>query len=67
VGIVGLSGFNPLCSFNEDLPPHVVEAIATAFLEYVRVLFGRGFAEQIAEAEAAELERLYVLPDTRMN
>jgi hypothetical protein len=67
VGVVGLSGLKPLCFFKELLPPHVVDAIATAFLEYIRVLTGAEFAAQMEAAGIAELTRFCSLPDTRMN
>jgi hypothetical protein len=67
VGFVGLSGLKPRCAFAEPLEPPVVNAIAEAFAEYIRVLLGENFAEHIAAAEVAELHRLFGLPDPRMN
>lgn len=66
VGIVGLlSGLKPVCVFKEPLESSIVGAIAQAFAEYVRVLLLGESTEQIAVAEVAELEALYVRPDTR--
>jgi hypothetical protein len=69
VGVIGLAGVKPLSAFRKPLTPPLVDAIAAAFLEYVRVLLGGSFAEQAERAEIAELERLYALPslDTRWN
>lgn len=65
VGIVGLRGLESCSAFKEPLDPPVVDAIAAAFLEYVRVLLGQSFAAQVEAAEVAELERLYLLPSVR--
>jgi len=67
VGVLGLFGLRPRCSFKEPLPPRVVDAIAAAFLEYVRVMIGEQFAATMQTAELVELERLYRLPDDRLN
>lgn len=67
VGFVGLDGLKPRCAFAEPLEPPVVNAIAEAFAEYIRVLLGENFAEHMAQAEIDELERLFSLPDPRMN
>jgi|SRR5581483_5405 len=71
VGVIGLSGLKPLVALEEPLEPRIADALAQAFLEYTRVLLGEHFAERFAEqmvgAEVAELERLYTLPDTRLN
>jgi hypothetical protein len=63
VGVVGLCGTKPMVAFSELLEPPVVDAIAWAFLEYVRVLLG----EHMEAALVTELERLYALSDTRPN
>jgi hypothetical protein len=60
VAVVGLAGLKPLAAFKEPLPTEVVTAISAAFLEYVRVLIGDTFMQQIEAAEIAELERLWV-------
>lgn len=71
VGVVGLSGSTPLVAFKEPLSPPVVQAIAFAFLEYLRVLIGQSFAEQTQSQQKGDevewLWRLRSLPDTRMN
>jgi len=71
VGVVGLRGTKATCAFKEPLDPAVVDAIATAFTDYIRVLLGDSIAMQIEERqvgdEVAWLEQLYQLPDTRMN
>ena len=68
VGFVGLSnGLKPVSALSEPLEPPVVNAIAEAFAEYIRVLLGENFAEHMATAEVAELHRLFGLPDTRMD
>ncbi len=61
VGVVGLCGTKPTVAFKEPLEPPVVNAIAMAFLEYLRVLLGESLAEQTEAFEIAELERLYSL------
>jgi hypothetical protein len=67
VGIVGLCGLKPRCAFKEPLETPIVNKIAAAFLEYLRVLLGGQIAEQTEAAEIAELERLYGLPSGRPN
>jgi hypothetical protein len=67
VGVIGLSGSKPRCAFKEPLETPVVEAVGAAFLEYLRVLLGESFAEQMEVAEVAELERVYMLQDARPN
>lgn len=67
VGFVGLNGLRPVCSFKEPLPPNVVDAIIRAFTEYAHVLLGGRAAEHVAAEEIAALDRLYTLPDTRIN
>lgn len=67
VGTIGLQGTKPAYVFKEPLEPRLVNAIATAFLEYVRVLLGEHLTAQIEAAEVAGLERLYALSDTRPN
>jgi hypothetical protein len=44
-----------------------VAAIAQAFAEHVRVLLGDSLAPQTEAEQIDELERLYRLPDTRIN
>lgn len=66
VGIVGLSGLNAKCAFEEPLDERVVSTIASAFIEYTRALLTQSsFGDYLAQAEVTELERLYALPDTR--
>ncbi len=73
VGVVGLQGLQPVCAFKEPLEAPVVNGLAVAFLEYVRVMLGGSFEMHPAEPEpciddsVAWLSRLYALPDTRMN
>jgi hypothetical protein len=68
VGVVGLCGPKAKCAFKERLEPSVINAIATAFTEYLRVSFAVDFAEQTEAAEITELERLYLLSgDKRPN
>jgi hypothetical protein len=67
LGVLGLCGASPRCVFKEPLDPRVVDALASAFLTYLHVLFGESLAEQREAAEIAELERLFSLPDTRPN
>src|ERR1700723_560571 len=59
VGVVGISGAQPRVAFKEPLSVSVVDRIAAAFLEYLRVMLRQGFAEQTATAEVQELERFY--------
>ena len=56
-----------MSAFKEPLEPQVVNAIGLAFLEHLRVRLGEGFAEHVEAAALAELERWYMLPDTRPN
>jgi hypothetical protein len=74
VGMLGLCGTSPRCALKEPLEPEQVSALMGAFLAYCHALFcGRfntqqdRFAAQMETADIAELERLYLLPDTRMN
>ena len=67
VGVIGLCGMSPRCAFNEPLEPEQVSALSGAFLAYVHALFYGHFATQQELAEVAEIERLYSLPDMRMN
>ena len=67
VGVVGLSGAQARVAFKEMLSVSVVDRIAAAFLEYLRVMLRQGFAEQTEAAEVQELERFYLLEDTRLN
>jgi len=65
VGVVGLSGLNARCAFDEPLESAIVERIAQAFLEYVHTLIVPKFVDHIAQAEVMELQKLYALPDLR--
>ncbi|HEX4032527.1 MAG TPA: hypothetical protein VHX20_19340 [Terracidiphilus sp.] len=66
VGVsLGLDGFTPHVALIEPLEPHVINAMGCALTEYIRVLVGNALIEQIALAEVTELERMYVLPDSR--
>ena len=65
VGIIGLCGLSPRIVFKEPLEDGVAEAIGAAFTAYVQTLIGEQFASQMQAAELAELERLFMLPDTR--
>jgi hypothetical protein len=60
-----------MCAFKEPLDLAVIDAISTAFLEYVRVLLGDSIAMQIEERQKGDevewLKGLWSLPDTRMN
>jgi hypothetical protein len=55
VGVVGLSGLKSMCAFKEPLEPPVVEAIAGAFMAYIRTLLGLG--DSFAEQMGTQLER----------
>ena len=66
VGVVTLKNLQPAVTLREALPPDVVMAIATDYLEYLRVYLQRSFAEQMEAAEVSELFRLFALPDTRL-
>ena len=65
VGVIGLHGVKSYVAWREPLEPRVIEVIAHAFLDYVRVLLGDNIAEHVAHAEVSELERIYALGDSR--
>lgn len=67
VGIVGISGTEPRSAFEEPLDLHVVNVLASAFLEYLRVLLGESLQKQSKALEISELARLFSLPDARSN
>jgi hypothetical protein len=67
VAVLGLNGLTPLSAFQEALEPHVVEGLYQAFLAYVQCSLGEHFAEHMAVAEVQEMQRMYALPDTRIN
>jgi hypothetical protein len=64
-GILGLVGTSPRSEFKEPLEPEQVDALASAFLAYLHVLFCDSFAEQRAAIEVNELTRLVSLIDDR--
>jgi len=65
VGVIGLCGTSARCALREPIGSDAVEALATAFFEYIRVLLGDDFAAHMAAAEIEELERHYALEDPR--
>ena len=67
VGVIGLCGVSPRIALKEPLEPEQVYTLAGAFLEYLHVLYADSFAAHQEAAEFSELERLYTLPDTRLN
>ena len=70
VGVFGLQGLQPVCAFKEPLEAPVVNGLATAFLEYVRVMLGDSEmqpAEPRIDDSVTWLERLHALPDSRLN
>ena len=67
VGVIGLVGTSPTCALKEPLEPEQVNALAGAFLTYLNVLFADSFAEQLPGAEIQELQRLWLIPDTRFD
>ena len=67
IGVIGLVGTTPKVVLREPLEPEQVDALAGAFLAYLDVLFRDSFAAHSEVAEIAELERLFLLPDTRLN
>jgi hypothetical protein len=62
-GVVGLRGVMVVCAFKDTLETHVVSTITSGFLEYIRA----SLRDTIEASEGAELERIFMLPDTRMN
>jgi hypothetical protein len=68
VGVIGLQGVTPACAFKEPLDAQIVNGIAGAFLEYIRVLIGQCFVNEHHTGDAVGwLDRLYLLPDSRAN
>lgn len=71
VGVVGLQGATARCAFKEPIADPVLNAIADAFAEYVRVMMpGADFAAQMrAESESGDFvawaNGLWTLPDVR--
>ncbi len=61
VGVMGLCGTAPRAAFKEPLEPEQVSTLMDVFLEYLHSLF----CDSFAAVEVAELERLWLLPDTR--
>jgi hypothetical protein len=62
VGIIGLRGASPVIALKEPLEPSQVDALASAFLAYIHVLF----RDRFEKTEIAELERLHAMPDMRL-
>lgn len=68
VGVVALNAKGlPQAALKEPLDEAVTTAIGAAFTAYIHVLIGPSLRRQIAGAETAELERLWLLPDMRPN
>jgi hypothetical protein len=67
VGVVGLCGLTPVCSFKESLETPVVNSIVVGFLQYIRDSLSDNLVELREAAEIAALEHLFTLPDMRMN
>lgn len=71
VGVVGIHGTTTHVAFREPLDATTVDAIAAAFAEYIRVLVGDSIAAQFEARQKSDevdwLERLYHLPDDRLN
>lgn len=65
--VIGLVGVIPRVVLKRPVDPEKVAALSDAFLAYVHSLLGDSFAAQIEAAEVEELERMYLLPDTRPN
>lgn len=66
VGVCGLQGLRPVCAFREPLDPSTVDAIAGAFLTYVRSLMQAATpANAYTDDSTAWCERLYALEDPR--
>jgi len=62
IGIVGLVGTTPRCALKEPLAPEQVDALAGAFLAYVRVLI----SPELPRVDTVEwCEKLFALPDNR--
>ncbi len=64
VGAVGLRGMKPVFALKEPLSIHAVAAFGIAFADYVCVRLSENFTEHI---EISELDRIFALPDTRLN
>lgn len=67
IGVIGLVGIVPKVALKELLEPKQVSLLTTGFLAYLHELLSGSFAAQTEAAEIAELERVYLLPDTRPN
>lgn len=67
VGVIGLVGTTPQCALEEPLEPDQITGLGAAFLAYLHVILSDSFAAQQETVEISELERLYSLPDTRLN
>jgi hypothetical protein len=66
VGVVGLCGLTPVCSFKESLETPVVNSIVVGFLQYIRDSLSDSLVELREAAEIAALECLFTLPDMRI-
>jgi hypothetical protein len=66
IGLCG-EGATPRVALKEHLDPQVFRAIGDAFVEYAVTLIRPKVEALAAEAEVAELSRLYQVPDTRPN
>jgi hypothetical protein len=70
VGVIGLIGTTPQVELKEPIGEEQCCRLAEAFIAYLNVLFQGNFAahrEAVQADEIAELERLYMLPDMRLN
>ena len=67
VGVIGLVGTTPKHALKDTLEPEQVSALIDAFLGYLHALYCGSLATQQATAEIQELERVFALPDTRIN
>jgi hypothetical protein len=63
IGVVGLVGAAPRCVFKEPIEPEQVDALAEAFLAYLRVL-SSPYSPPVDDS-VEFCERLFRLPDTR--
>lgn len=66
IGLCG-EGATPRIAIKEHLDPQVFSAVCNAFVEYAVTLIRPKVEALAAEAEVAELSRLYQIPDTRPN
>lgn len=71
IGAFGMVGAVPKVALKVPLDDRQVTALSAACAAYIATLLGGSLAEQLAAqleaAELAELERLWLLPDTRPN